>query len=72
MIFHSLCVGVAPYLFLAIAVENIEPSLAVMLAQCEPLAAMVFGAVFFGEMPTVLSIMGLLITVTALIIISRD
>ena len=36
------------------------------VCSCEPVAAMVFGICFFGEIPTVLSITGLIIVLAAL------
>ena len=50
-------------------VQNIlymDAGKASILCSCEPVAAMVFGICFFGEIPTVLSITGLIIVLVAL------
>lgn len=71
MLVHSLCVAVFSYLSYTFALEYIEPGKASILASCEPVAAMVFGLIFFSEVPTVLSIAGLVITLVALTILVK-
>ena len=63
---HSLTVGVLPYLFLAISSSRLNPGTVNILASCEPVAAMIFGVIFYSEVPTVLSFLGLIVTVVAL------
>ncbi len=67
MLIHSLFTSVLPYVFYTMSLNYIDAGKASILAACEPVAAMVFGIVFFREMPTALSLAGLLITVGALI-----
>ena len=71
MLTHSLCVAVFSYLTYTIALQYIEPGLASILASCEPVAAMVFGLIFFAEIPSVISIAGLIITLVALTILVK-
>lgn len=68
MLMHSLCTAVCPYAFYTVALDHMEAGKASILCSCEPVAAMVFGVFFFREIPTVLSITGLVIVLTALAI----
>ena len=52
---HSTCTSMLPYLFYSIALLYIEP-----------IAAVVFGVLFFSEIPTILILIGLVITIIAL------
>ena len=72
LLMHSLCVAVIPYLLLTVSLSYISPGTAMILASCEPVAAMVFGILFFHEIPTPLSLTGLVITVTALVLLCRE
>lgn len=71
MLVHALCVSVFSYLTYTVALQYIEPGIASILSSCEPVAAMVFGLIFFSEIPTVLSILGLVITLAALTILAK-
>ena len=66
MVMHSLCTAVCPYVFYTVALDHMDAGKASILCSCEPVAAMVFGIFFFGEIPTVLSVAGLLIVLAAL------
>ena len=66
MLMHSLCTAVCPYVFYTAALNHMEAGKASILCSCEPVAAMVFGIFFFREIPTVLSITGLIIVLAAL------
>lgn len=66
MVMHSLCTAVYPYAFYTVALDHMEAGKASILCSCEPVAAMVFGLFFFGEIPTVLSVTGLIIVLLAL------
>ncbi|MCQ2547245.1 MAG: DMT family transporter [Clostridia bacterium] len=71
LIAHSLTVGVLPYLFLAMSSKHLNPGTVNILASCEPVAAMIFGVIFYNEVPTVLSLLGLIVTVVALGILCK-
>jgi drug/metabolite transporter (DMT)-like permease len=45
---------------------------AVILSSGEPIAALAFGMIFYMEMPTVLMVCGVVITIVALILLSRS
>ncbi len=66
MLMHSLCTAVCPYAFYTVALDHMEAGKASILCSCEPVAAMVFGFFFFREIPSVLSITGLIIVLAAL------
>lgn len=66
MVMHSLCTAVCPYAFYTVALDHMEAGKASILCSCEPVAAMVFGLFFFGEIPTVLSVTGLIIVLLSL------
>lgn len=72
MFLHSLCIGVLPYLCYTTALQYIEPGKASILASCEPVAAMIFGLVFFSEIPTIISIAGMVLTLVALAVMCKD
>lgn len=70
ILMHSLCTAVLPYLLYNLALSNIDASLAsILVAGAEPSAAMIFGIIFFAEMPSVVSILGLVVTIVALTIL---
>ena len=67
ILMHSLCTAVLPY---HLALSNVDASLAsILVAGAEPSAAMIFGIIFFAEMPSVVSILGLVVTIVALTIL---
>ena len=45
---------------------------AVILSSGEPIAALAFGMIFYLEMPTILMVCGVFITIIALILLSRS
>lgn len=70
MLFHSLCTSVFPYAFFTIALGHMDAGKASILASGEPIAAMFFGIFFYHEIPTILSVIGVLLTLTALTLLS--
>lgn len=66
MVVHSFCTAVCPYAFYTIALDHMEAGKATILCSCEPVVAIIFGIIFFGEIPTVLSIIGLIVVLVAL------
>lgn len=70
ILMHSLCTAVLPYLLYNLALSHVDASLAsILVAGAEPSAAMIFGIIFFAEMPSVVSILGLVVTIVALTIL---
>lgn len=69
MLIHSLCTAVLPYVFYTIALNHMDTGKASILCSCEPVAAMIFGIIFFREIPTFLSIIGLFLVLASLFIL---
>lgn len=66
-IIHSGFTSILPYAFYSIALGRMENGkVSILAGGGEPIAAVIFGAMFFSEMPTVLSLIGLVITIAAL------
>lgn len=59
LVIHSLCTSVLPYILYTFSIRYIDAGMASILASGEPVAAMIFGVIFFSEIPTVLSVVGL-------------
>ncbi|HIS62554.1 MAG TPA: DMT family transporter [Candidatus Scybalomonas excrementigallinarum] len=72
MILHSLFTSVFPYTCYTVALNYMEAGKASILCSCEPVAATFFGVFFFGEVPTVLALVGLAVTLIALGALSLD
>lgn len=72
LFFHSTCATVLPYVFLTLGVKHIEAGTASILASgTEPVAAVFFGLLFYLEVPTMLMMIGLVITIIALALLCR-
>lgn len=70
MLAHSLCTCIFPYALYTISLKYMDTGKASILCSCEPIAATVFGLIFYNEIPTILSLVGLVITLIALAILS--
>ncbi len=68
-ILHALCGSVLPYALYTIAIQFMDAGKVSILAAGEPVAAMVFGMVFFWEIPTPLEFVGMAVTVAAIILL---
>lgn len=67
MLLHSICTSVLPYVLYTVALTYVETGkTSILAAGAEPTAAMLLGMLFFSEMPTVLSLVGLVVTIIAL------
>ncbi len=70
MIVHSLCASVLSYMLFTVSLKYIDAGKASILAACEPVAAMIFGVLFFEEIPTILSVGGLVLAIIAITIMT--
>lgn len=68
-VLFAVTVTVLPYVLYSLGLTGTENGKAAVLASAEPVAATVYGAVFFGEIPSILGIIGI-VTVIAAILIS--
>ena len=67
LIAQSLCLSVLPYILITAAMLYADAGMVSILASgSEPVAATIFGAIFFNEIPTWLMIIGIVITIAAL------
>lgn len=72
LFFHSTCATVLPYVFLTLGVKHMEAGTASILASgTEPVAAVIFGLLFYAEIPTILMIVGLVVTIVALALLCK-
>lgn len=71
MFVNALVTSVLPYVFYTLSLNYMEAGKASILAAGEPVAAMVFGFLFFSERPTFLAVMGLVLTTAALAVFSK-
>ena len=70
---HSLFSSVLPYVLYTLALNYGEAGpISILAAGGEPIAAMVFGLIDYQEKPTVLSVLGLALTIFALALLCRS
>ena len=70
LIGNSMFVSVLPYIFFTGALKYLDSGFTAILASgTEPIAATIFGMLFFGEMPKALQIVGVLIVVVAIAVL---
>lgn len=67
---HAICVAVLPYLLFTIGIQHIDVGKAAILSSSEPAAAMLYGALFFHEIPSIAAIIGLIVASIAIALIS--
>ncbi len=68
-VLFAITVTVLPYILYSLGLTGTENGKAAVLASAEPVAATVYGALFFGEIPSLIGIIGI-VTVIAAILIS--
>lgn len=72
IVINALCTSVFPYVLYTLSLSYVDTGKVSILASgSEPAAAMIFGMIFFAEMPTVLSVCGLAVTIAALWLLCR-
>lgn len=73
LLVHSLCTSILPYVFLTAALRHAEAGkVSILAAGGEPAAAVLFGWIFYHEIPTVLMFAGMVVTVIALALLCRQ
>lgn len=73
MIGYALCTSILPYILFTFALKHAEAGKVSLLASGgEPTAAAIFGLIFFAEVPSLLSVAGLVVVVAALSVICRE
>ena len=67
LLLHSLSSAVLPYILLTVALKHVEAGVVSILASGgEPIAAVMFGILFYSEVPSMLMVTGLFVTIAAL------
>ena len=67
LIAFAVCTTILPYVLYTVAMNHAEAGkVAILGAGGEPSSAMIFGCIFFHEIPSIWSILGLVITIIAL------
>ena len=70
LIGNSMFVSVLPYIFFTGALKYLDSGFTAILASgTEPIAATIFGMIFFSEMPKPLQIVGVIIVVVAIAVL---
>ena len=68
---HSLCTAVLPYLFYSFALLYMENGkVSILAGGGEPMAAVIFGLIFFMEIPSTINLLGLTIVIMSLMTLS--
>lgn len=71
LFFHSLIAAAAPYILFTISLKHIEIGRASILASGEPVTATLIGLLVFKEIPTLLSVIGIVLVLAALALLSK-
>ena len=67
LVLNALCTSVLPYVLFTFSLTYIDAGrVSILAAGGEPSAAMIFGLIFYEEVPSVLSLCGLAVTILAL------
>ncbi|WP_407379875.1 DMT family transporter [Methanobrevibacter sp.] len=73
LILHSTFSFALPYILLTVSLKHIDSgSASILTSGAEPLAALCFGMIVYSEIPTVLTFVGVVLTILALIILSKN
>ncbi len=72
MLLNSLCTSVLPYVLFTVSLSYVDTGkVSILAAGGEPSAAMIFGIVAYSEVPSVLSLCGLVVTIIAIWLLLR-
>ena len=63
-----MVVTVLPYALYSLGLTGTENGKAAILASAEPVAATLYGAVFFGEIPSVIGVIGIATVIVGILI----
>ena len=67
LVLNALCTSVLPYVLFTFSLTYIDAGrVSILAAGGEPSAAMIFGLIFYDEVPSVLSLCGIAVTILAL------
>ena len=73
LILHSTLSFAIPYILLTVSIKYMDSgSASIFTSGTEPLAALIFGMLFYSEIPTILMFSGIILTIIALAILSKS
>ena len=73
LILHSTFSFALPYIFSTLSLNYIDSGVSsILLSGAEPLAALIFGFLIYAEIPTILMFCGFILTIIAMMMLSRD
>ena len=73
LIVHSTFSFALPYIFSTLSLNNVDSGASsILMSGAEPFAALIFGLLIYSEVPTVLMFCGFLLTIIAMIMLSRQ
>lgn len=70
MALHSFVSSICPYFLHTHSLSYLETGKAAILAESEPVSAMIFGLIIFGEVPTLIGMFGFILILTSLTLLS--
>lgn len=72
LVMHSTFSFALPYIFSTVSLNYIDSGVSsILLSGAEPFAALLFGFIFYTEIPTLLMFLGFLLTIMAMMMLSR-
>ena len=72
LVLHSTFSFALPYILSTLSLKHIDSGISsILLSGAEPLAALIFGLLIYAEIPTILMFIGFIISITAMMILSR-
>ncbi|WP_405285556.1 DMT family transporter [Methanobrevibacter sp.] len=72
LILHSTFSFALPYIFSTLSLNYMDSGTSsILLSGAEPFAALIFGLIIYGEIPTALMFLGFILTVTAMMLLTR-
>lgn len=73
LILHSTFSFALPYIFSTLSLNYIDSGVSsILLSGAEPFAALLFGFIFYAEIPTLMMFLGFILTIAAMTMLSRN
>ena len=73
LIIHSTFSFALPYIFSTLSLNYIDSGVSsILLSGAEPFAALLFGFIFYAEIPTLMMFLGFILTIAAMTMLSRN
>ncbi|HHT63623.1 MAG TPA: DMT family transporter [Clostridia bacterium] len=65
------CLAIAPYVLFTYSLKYIDTGRASILASCEPITATFLGILIYKEIPSVISVIGIVLILAAVVLLSN-